>query len=367
DILGTISKTCHDNGDFCYIATGDRDSFQLVNESVNVRLATTKAGASLATLIDEKYIEEKFGLTPPMLIDVKALMGDASDNIPGVAGIGEKTALALIAEFKTLDGVYENINKLSIKKGVREKLLANKEMAYKSYALAKICLEVPIDVKIEELPRASMDEEKTVAILRDLELFSIIKRLKLTDIPQKEEETCEENEKTYELKPPTAENYNKILSRSLFYFLPAFKDEEIVGLTLLGDFLVRLTPEADCFYEVVSKLNDMAENAVTAETKDWYRFLYRKGITPKLCKFDVSLALYITAPSMKSYTSKDIAEALGFPNITDETSACSLLPKIYKILKAKTEENKQEELLFQMEQPLSRVLASMEVLGFCLD
>ncbi|MEG1972193.1 MAG: DNA polymerase I, partial [Oscillospiraceae bacterium] len=213
----------------------------------------------------------------------------------------------------------------------------------------------------------SMDEEKTVAILRDLELFSIIKRLKLTDIPQKEEETCEENEKTYELKPPTAENYNKILSRSLFYFLPAFKDEEIVGLTLLGDFLVRLTPEADCFYEVVSKLNDMAENAVTAETKDWYRFLYRKGITPKLCKFDVSLALYITAPSMKSYTSKDIAEALGFPNITDETSACSLLPKIYKILKAKTEENKQEELLFQMEQPLSRVLASMEVLGFCLD
>ena len=118
DILGTIAKSCSARGDKCYIATGDRDSLQLVDENVNVVLATPSQAKAQSQLMDIEAVKEKYGLTPDMLIDLKALMGDSSDNIPGVKGIGEKTAVALLQNFGSLDGVYENIDDDKIKKGV---------------------------------------------------------------------------------------------------------------------------------------------------------------------------------------------------------------------------------------------------------
>ena len=144
DILGTLGERCRAAGDECVIATGDRDSFQLVGGGVTVRLAFTRGGQSGAEVIDEAAIREKYGVSPRQMIEVKALMGDSSDNIPGVAGIGEKTALALIQQFGTLDGVYERIDDPAIRKGVREKLLRDRETAYKSRALAEINCAAPL-------------------------------------------------------------------------------------------------------------------------------------------------------------------------------------------------------------------------------
>lgn len=159
---------------------GDRDSFQLVGGGVTVRLAFTRGGQSGAEVIDEAAIREKYGVSPRQMIEVKALMGDSSDNIPGVAGIGEKTALALIQQFGTLDGVYERIDDPAIRKGVREKLLRDRETAYKSRALAEINCAAPLSQTLGELYPKPRQDGPLYALLDRLELRSVISRLGLS-------------------------------------------------------------------------------------------------------------------------------------------------------------------------------------------
>ncbi|MBQ3008113.1 MAG: DNA polymerase I, partial [Oscillospiraceae bacterium] len=149
DILGTLAKTATESGHHCYIATGDRDSLQLVNDSVNVVLATTSMGKSRNVLMDREAVKEKYSLDVTQLIDLKALMGDTSDNIPGVKGVGEKTAVSLLQKFGTLDGIYENIEDPFIKKGVREKLKNDREMAYISKQLGTICTTAPVETDLD--------------------------------------------------------------------------------------------------------------------------------------------------------------------------------------------------------------------------
>lgn len=165
DILGTLAKTCTDTGNQCVIATGDRDSLQLINDRVTVRLATTKAGQPHSTIYGVEEVKEKYGVAPQQLIDVKALMGDASDNIPGVAGIGEKTALTLISLYGDLDYIYDHLPELDIKPGVRSKLEAGKEMAYTSRDLARIYCESPVDTKLEDYIPKPVDHTKAARLL----------------------------------------------------------------------------------------------------------------------------------------------------------------------------------------------------------
>ena len=149
DILGTLAAVCRKNGDECFIATGDRDSLQLAHGGVKVLLARTKMGQAVTDIYDEKAIDEEYGVTPEELIQVKALQGDASDNIPGVAGVGAKTALDLIARFHTLDNIYNNLDELDIKPGVKAKLKNDKEKAYLSLKLGTISVDAPIDTDID--------------------------------------------------------------------------------------------------------------------------------------------------------------------------------------------------------------------------
>lgn len=182
DFLGTVARLCGQRDFECYIATGDRDSLQLVDKTTTVLLAATKAGQPELRVYTPERIFEIYGVMPIQLIDVKALMGDASDNIPGVAGVGEKTALALIARFRSLDGVYGNIESPDIKSGVRQKLLKDKENAYMSLKLGTICKEVPCDISFEQNP-ADIDGLKKK--LASLELFRIIKRMGLENAGEK--------------------------------------------------------------------------------------------------------------------------------------------------------------------------------------
>lgn len=179
DILGTLSRACQQQGGQCVIATGDRDALQLVTEQVQVRLATTKMGRPESTLYDVAAILEKYTVLPEQLIDVKALMGDSSDNIPGVAGIGEKTALALIRDFHDLDNLYAHLDDPAIRPAVRQKLEKDRETAYMSRDLARIRLDAPVPTKMDAYLMRQPDEEKAVKTLNQLEMFSMITRLGL--------------------------------------------------------------------------------------------------------------------------------------------------------------------------------------------
>ena len=179
DILGTLSAAAAQRGDECFIATGDRDSLQLVSDHVTVLLAATRMGRSETVVMDKAAVEEKYGVSPKQLIEVKSLMGDTSDNIPGVAGVGEKTALSLIQKFGTLAGVYENLEDSAIKPGVRTKLTTHKEDALLSHKLAAIDCNIPVETAPGTYLRSSGDPAAAASLLADLEIHSLISRLGL--------------------------------------------------------------------------------------------------------------------------------------------------------------------------------------------
>ena len=376
DVLGTIGKKCADNGDFCYIATGDRDSFQLVSDKVNIRLASTKAGNSVATLVDEEYIREKYNVTPHELIDIKALMGDTSDNIPGVPGVGEKTAIGLISEFHSLDAVYENIDSPSIKKGVREKLINNKDLAYMSYDLAKINVEVPLPIDVCHLHEANIDREGAAEFLRSYELLSLLKRFHLEDVETSSpiEEKAEESLGPVEILEPGLSSLNKILSEDEVCF---FINENFTSLSLLGKDESVVINENDSFFsEAVKIINENAGKLITSSSKEWYKYLAEKGIEPGLIKFDISLASYIVSPNLKSYTPAFLGELRGLSfekqeKLNDDDNEvfkeAVFTKELHRLLSEEIEKDKSQELLYDIEQPLSKVLSLMELEGFMID
>ena len=182
DLLGTLSAAAATRGDECLLATGDRDSLQLVNEHVTVLLASTRGSRSETVPMDPEAIREKYGLeNPRQLIEVKSLMGDTSDNIPGVPGVGEKTALALVQAFGSLDEVYAHLDDPRIKPGVRKKLTENEDKARLSHTLGEIRLDAPIDTAPGAYRRGPGEPEKAAALLASLEMHSLIPRLGLTE------------------------------------------------------------------------------------------------------------------------------------------------------------------------------------------
>ena len=179
DILGTFADACEHNSDECVIATGDRDSLQLVSDETVVHLCTNKGDLRYTP---EKIMEE-YGVTPSGLIEIKAIQGDSSDNIPGVAGIGPKGAGDLIKRFKTVEEVYENIDSPEIKDGVRKKLIASKDNAILSRMLGEIVRNVPIDTDVSRYKVVCEEPTKALALMQKLELFSLIEKYNLSDVP----------------------------------------------------------------------------------------------------------------------------------------------------------------------------------------
>ena len=180
DILGTLSARCEQQGHECFIATGDRDSLQLIGARTTVLLASSKMGRSETVVCDEAYFQEKYGTTPMHLVDIKALMGDSSDNIPGVAGIGEKTALKLIGQYGDIETIYADLEHIDATKSVKAKLEAGKESAFLSKTLATIDRSVPLDCTIEDFIPGQIREQEAFQLLSRLGMSSIIKRLGLS-------------------------------------------------------------------------------------------------------------------------------------------------------------------------------------------
>ena len=206
DILGTLAAACDARKDDCFLATGDRDSLQLVSESTTVLLATTAMGRSKTVAMDVAAIEEKYGIQPRQLIEVKSLMGDTSDNIPGVRGIGEKTALALVQKFGTLENVYANIDDKVIKPKQREHLLECKADAELSHLLGTIRTDAPIDTAEGAYKVGEGNKAAAVKLLQELEIHSLIPRFGLDGVaPVADPETLPAVEGTVDVLPLTGE------------------------------------------------------------------------------------------------------------------------------------------------------------------
>ena len=253
DILGTLAAVCRKNGDECFIATGDRDSLQLAHGGVKVLLARTKMGQAVTDIYDEKAIDEEYGVTPEELIQVKALQGDASDNIPGVAGVGAKTALDLIARFHNLDNIYNNLDELDIKPGVKAKLKNDKEKAYLSLKLGTISVDAPIDTDINSYVISGRDEQKAVSQFVRLELFSLIPKFDLD--PNKAAEAEEEETIERNISLVSCDNAGTLLERvkgADVYFYPLIIDGSVTDLYFAFDNeIVVISPETQGYKDFI--------------------------------------------------------------------------------------------------------------------
>lgn len=371
DILGTAAQRASDEGNECYLLTGDRDSFQLIDDRVFVLLCTTGD----TVLYDKQKIADTYGgLSPRSLIDVKALMGDSSDNIPGVAGIGEKTAVKLIAEYGTLDSLYEKLESAKLSDGVKKKLADGKESAYTSRFLAEIVRDVPLPLSFDDLRYDGMKRGEFYTFLNHYELKSLIKRLELSpeaahapdspapslfdDAPR----LLTPNEKPFVKESDTLPEMFENTVFSADFEENAFYLEN-------GVAAYRLPLETD----LLRALFENPSHSLTVyDAKELMHRLDERGITVKAALFDVMLADYVVSPSAKGeidgvLSSCDIS---GFDMTNPREKALCLLRALrlrHDGDKEKLERDGLHTVFYDIEQPLCRVLFAMEKSGFLLD
>ena len=377
DILGTLAESCRNNGDQCFIATGDRDSLQLAHGGVKVLLARTKMGQATTDVYDEAAIMEEYGITPAALIQVKALQGDSSDNIPGVAGIGAKTALDLIQRFGTLDHIYENIDDIDIKKGVREKLKNDKEKAYLSLDLGTIRTNAPIDTDIASYAVGAGDKQRAAAEFARLELFSLIDKFSLDRneaVAQKAEEKPRKITKA--VCTSAREMLDKIGGGSA-YFYPAVTEGTITDLYFaFGDEIAVMPADCEEFGAFVTEFFESDIKKYSYNTKELHRLAARLGIKCNAVVGDLMLCAYLLRPSDTNYAIDHLCLEYGVavPPYENEmgvaeqaVSYAAVLKPIFEKTEKLLEEAEQTKLLTDIELPLAAVLGKMEIAGFEVD
>ncbi len=381
DILGTLATCCAQNGESCVIATGDRDSLQLVNDKTKVLLATTKAGQPTYNLMDEAAVREKYaGVGPEGLVDVKALMGDASDNIPGVAGIGEKTALTLIGKYGTLEQIYDNLDTIEVTSSVREKLRNGKEMAFISRQLGRIHCEVPLDCTPSRYQKEGGDPAGLYRLLAKLELFTVIKRLGLTP-PATGGAPKEATAAPASAKPFVVTENDMAALEALIQsgepvcLLCGFVSGEIAGFAAAGDHKVCSFQEGcqEAFHRLLQ--SDVPKKVEGAKTI--YKYAIQKGVEANHIVFDSELAGYLLSPNSTEYTVERLAGEYGVAAVElcpePPFAAPVFLSEISHFiplcdtLSRQIEKSGQTPLLCDIELPLSQVLGSMEAEGFAVD
>ena len=366
DLLGTLSKAAAEAGDTCYIATGDRDSLQLVGERVSVLLATTKMGHPETMVMDVDAIKEKYGLTPAQLIDLKALQGDTSDNIPGVPGVGEKTALDLMQRFGSLDYIYENLADLDIRDNLRNKLDAGRESAYTSRMLGTICRTAPIDLHADTYAVRSMDEPQLAALLQDLELYKWMEKLGLSAVPSAALAAEEQPVPTpvVEGADALADFIAAVRGAGGVDVLATVEGGEITALAMAAaGRCIRVDGFAPDFEAAVALLSDPTVKKRTHHSKPLLGALLSRGVEPAAFVLDTALAAYLLNPLSSDYSLPRLLAEYGLP--TEEPLYA--YPVLCDRLAAQVEEQGMTALLTDVEQPLALVLASMEQEGVAVD
>ena len=365
DILGTLAAACDARKDDCFLATGDRDSLQLVSETTTVLLATTALGKSKTVTMDLEAVREKYGIEPKQLIEVKSLMGDASDNIPGVKGIGEKTATALVQKFGTLENVYAHLEDPAIRPKQREKLAACKADAELSHVLGTIRTDAPIDTAEGAYAVGEGDKPQAVRLMRELEVQTLITRFGLEGVaPAEEPEAAPTEEGTIDVLPLAPEGRFLIASVPE---VPAKRGVEgkpeawyaVQGNTVYpldDEGLLRLLDNPDVTLDVFASAPLYAKAMAAG---GWGSSIVWDG---KLAAYllDASASNYQISTLRVSYKAKAAFSCEAWPE-------AGYLADLFARLKAEITACGEEELYHNIEFPLAQVLADMTRNGVLVD
>lgn len=352
DILGGYAKKAEAAGLKTYIFTGDRDELQLIDNNVNVVL--TKKGVTETKLMTREALFDEMGLAPIQITDLKGLMGDASDNIPGVAGVGEKTALKLLHEYETIENLYENIEKLP-KNKLYEKLVHDKEMAFLSKQLATIDQDLPLKKTLDELKFNGFEEEQLKSMFEAFRFRSLMKRFDISGQSMQKEIASKES---------------KLISLDEISLLEEAKQ---FAFTLEGGFCFATDDSKE--FKIPRKETLLDEGYEQLEIikavipcfkgkqvigHDIKRFMHAYAeYEPNIDEyFDVMLAEWVLNPSYTKYDMNSILERRQLP-----VNAASLF-ELYELQKSEIEENGLSQILYEIELPLLRVLYNMEQEGF---
>lgn len=380
DLIGTLSVFAEEQGLEVFIITGDRDALQLATD--NVKVVINKKGMSEKEIYDRNRIIEEFGVTPTEFIDVKGLMGDASDNIPGVPGIGEKTAYKLIKEYKSIENLLMNIDKVSGKKLV-ENLNTYSEQAIFSKKLATIITCVPMEMDLSSI---KSKEKYDVRAVKDL--FYKLQFKSLIDRVADDEDSVEE---VFSADYEVIDNLQKLSElikeiKDTIYIIFDIADTNVFSKMCLNNIYINYKEKNyfikldDLFKEdeekTISYLKTILESndikKVSHAIKNAYTALNKKGIKLHEIKFDTELAAYLLGSAKKEYSLETLMDtnlriSIKGEGHAKEINKVALLKELYEILEPKIKEYEMEELLYKVEQPLTEAISYMEAEGFTID
>ena len=407
DVLGTLSRYGEKQGLHVTILSGDRDTFQLATDNVTIRIPRTKGGKTETDLFDRSKIIETYGIEPKQLIEVKGLQGDSSDNIPGVPGIGEKTALSLIQKYGSIDNLYDKIekNEDDLKGKQREKIRDNKELAELSKTLGTINLEVPIEDTLEQFKVEEWDKETVLKLFKELNFNRYIERFHLTGEKNNEEETYKIEYKTVEKSIEEIINIIKTQKNMVFYLQTEANElpENIIKEKITGMSLYH-TQIQEAYYiqldqEKIGKLKDIFEDADIKKTSinltKVYILLKQVGITLEGIENDIAIGAYILNPTNNKldlknlsmqYLELDIEEYIGEEDRQQQmtlfeendmqndkkssekyTLYAYVIEKINTMILQKLRETNSFDLYTNIDMPTVEVLSSMQWNGMYVD
>lgn len=377
DIIGTVARLCEESEISCFIATGDKDDLQLASDKTKVILTVTKSGYNETIIYDDKAVKEKYHVTPTEFIDVKALMGDPSDNIPGVKGVGEKTAMSLIEKHHSIEYIYENIDDIGLKGAMLQKMKDGREMAFMSKELATINRNTPIEFNAEECVFDGFENNgELYEILKRLELNSIIKKLDLSG-----GDNVKENEDIFKDFSYKVGDKNMISGDKVTVVLDFDGDNISSAAVGAGNNAVVLNEQDD----IKELLEDDSIAKVMFDVKEAIVKLNGR-IDIKNISDDTAIAAYLVDPAKNEYTIEKLAsEYFGTVIEKPEVKQLSLLDDVEtdrseylakcavalgvlnERIGDKIKENGQEKLYQEVELPLVTVLAHLEINGFLVD
>ncbi|MDE6729140.1 MAG: DNA polymerase I, partial [Oscillospiraceae bacterium] len=353
DIIGTLSRAAFEQGAECVIMTGDRDSFQLVNDKVTVRLASNKEDV----FYTPAKIGEVYGVSPREMLEVKALMGDSSDNIPGVTGIGEKTALGLIQKYHNIQYIFDNLSQIDVTKSVRSKLENGRKSAELSRTLGEICLTAPVSENLDDYVIADSDKSAAVGILQELGMNTAVKKLGLDGV---------QGTKTEISAPAGSEKAQsaKAVKSTVIADTTPYDDNALnVIITANGEIAAyRGTERVEGDLKAILESGEPihADNA-----KAFFTECIKSGIEPKNVTFDMTLAAYLLDVNASSYDIERLCGKYSIP--LDKSEPIQSLIPLNKALYDDICAQGMLNVLRGIELPLAEVLASMENEGIALD
>lgn len=355
DIIGTFSKKCEQDDDFkALIVSSDKDLLQLITDQTEVKLLKTKDYIRM----DYKTFYDTYGIEPIKMIDLKALMGDASDNIPGVKGIGEKTALKLLTTYGSLSSIYEHIDE--IKGSVKDKLIQDKDNAYMSYDIATIYKDVPLNVELEELAYIPKDKNELYKIYNELEFYSLIKE------SNNKEENSNNTENINYINKSKQEINDDIISLYIDLDNNNYHNANILGFAIYNNSISSYIP-----YTKDTDLSFLNEKIYTYDYKRLYVSLKKNNLTIPTCLFDTMIGAYLVNYNIKDDISY-LAKQMGYEidNSSKENSEINKAKFVYDTYNTLMDMMQKENVMTlynDIEFPLVTVLAKMEMNGIKVE